>query len=99
MHDAAEWDDVCWELVMCCEPDETGDTGFLPPSAALIAKFCKLYPQWEERLIDFAASCRTMDILASKYPAAATDEEIQHYVRSSMKAFRAALKKKDRKRK
>lgn len=91
---APQWDDVCFEMVMECDQPDDPDDGFLPPSAALVEKYCKLYPQWAEDFIDFAATCRTVDFWAKKYPAPEpTEAEINAPVQRAMKMVRAATRK------
>lgn len=93
----ADWDDVCFAMVEECEITDNPDEGFLPPSAALMDKYCRLYPEWAEDLLDFAATCRTVDFWAKKYPAPEpTKKEIDRAVQRAMRIFRAALKKSDR---
>jgi hypothetical protein len=88
------WDDACMEMVMECDQPDNPDDGFLPPSATLIEKYCKLYPQWADDFVDFAATCRTMDFWAKKYPAPEpTEAEINEAVRRTMKIFRSAARK------
>lgn len=78
---------------MRCEQTEDG---FDPPPISLVAEFCQRYPMWESDLVDFAATCRTMDFWAAKYPAPEpTQEEIDRAVKRAMKRFRAALRKKN----
>lgn len=89
------WDDVCWDMIMRCEPVADG---FKPPSVELVAEFVRDYPQWAEDLIDFAATCRTMDFWAAKYPAPEpTQQELDAAVKRAMKVFRAACRRRRRK--
>ena len=87
------WDDICWEMVTRCEQT---DDGFAAPASTLVAEFCKRYPDHADDLVDFAATCRTMDFMAAKYPAPEpTDAELKKGVARAMRAFRAALKRKN----
>lgn len=94
----AEWDDVCFAMIMECEPSDFPDEGgFAPPSAGLVAKYCRLYPQFADDLVDFTATCITMDFLAKKFPAPEpTKAEVDRAVRKSMRIFRSALRKADK---
>lgn len=88
------WDDVCWDMVMECEPSDDPMEGFKSPSSELVAKYVRLYPQFAEDLIDFAATSRTMDFFAAKYPAPEPNQEqIDRAVKRAMHAFRTALRR------
>lgn len=93
----SDWTDVCFEMVEECEISDNPDEGFLPPSAALVNKYCQLYPEWAEDFLDFAATCRTQKFYVEKYPPTEpTKKELDGAVRRAMRAFRTALRKDDR---
>lgn len=88
------WDDACWEMIMECEEHETLEYGFKTPSAELVAKYCKIYPQHAEYFIDFVATAEFMERWAKLHPAPEpTEAEIARGVKKAIEAFRGALRK------
>jgi hypothetical protein len=88
--DPNNWEDVCFALCMECE--ET-DNIWIDPKAALVAKYIKLYPHFEEDLLDFAAACRTESEMHRRHPPPEpTQEQVDAAVERAMRAFRRALR-------
>lgn len=100
MMEERDWETVCWDMVMECEPSDDPIEGFKAPSSELIHKYCILYPHFADDLVDFAATCRTEAFFLKKYPPTEpTEAEVKSAVERAMKAFRNALRREDRKRK
>lgn len=79
---------------MECEEHEIPEHGFKTPSAELIAKYCRLYPQYAEDFIDFAATCETQERLVKLYPPEEpTEEELKRALRATMRAVRNATRR------
>lgn len=91
------WDDACWGMIMECDQPENLEDGFKTPSAELVAKYCRLYPQYAEDFIDFAATCEWSDRWVKMHPPPEpTEAELARGVKRAMAAFRRACRRIDR---
>lgn len=88
------WDDARWEMIMECPDHEIPEHGFTTPSAELVAKYCKLYPQHAEDFIDFAATCESQERLMKLFPPReSTEAELDRGVKAAMRIFRKVMRK------